>query len=302
MSGPEHPHPVFIGGFGRSGTHAIGLLVGADPRYHLIETEIRMHAVRGGLPDVLEGRIGIDVFVATCWEEFWLRGFKRPQGIHRLIERDEYERALERFRSEFEADRWEAARRLMAAVTEPARERAGRPAWCELTGRSVIYAQTLVRMYPRVRFINMVRDGRAIAGGHVQKVDMTDEPLEALDRWERMIRASHAGIASVPAEHVLKLNLDDLVYNDREGTLNRVLQFLEIDDPAPMRAVFERRVTPRKAHVGQWRRRMPPQEARKVDRRYRRIVRRFRRDGIDWVPEPEPREPLLRRLREPVEV
>ena len=66
-----------------------------------------------------------------------------------------------------------------------------------------------------------------------------------------------------------------------------------------MREFFDRKITPRKAHVGQWRERMPP-EARKVDRRYRRMMRAFHRDGIDWVPDPEPREPFLRRFREPV--
>jgi hypothetical protein len=45
---------------------------------------------------------------------------------------------------------------------------------------------------------------------------------------------------------------------------------------------------------------MPPPEARKVDRRYRRMVRRLRRDGIDWVPDPEPREVRLGPVRVPV--
>jgi len=299
--GPDFPHPVFIGGFGRSGTHAIGPVVGADPRYHLVETEVRFHAVQGGLPDLLDGAISLDEFISNCWDKFWLRGFKRPQGVHRLIERDAFEAALARFRSEYEEDEWDASRRLVRAVVDPTAERAGKPAWCELTGRSVIYAPHLVRLFPRVRFINIVRDGRAIAGGHVKKIDMTDDPVEALDKWGTMIRASHAGMSSVPAEHVLKIKLDDLVYHDREGTLQRVIDFLDVSDPEPMRALFERKITPRKAHVGQWRERMPPPEARKVDRRYRRMIRGFHRDGIDWVPEPEPREPLLHRIRQPQE-
>jgi hypothetical protein len=297
---PDFPHPVFIGGFGRSGTHAIGPVIGADPRYHLVETEVRFHAVQGGLPDLLEGTIGVDRFIENCWKQFWMRGFKRPQGVHRLISKEGFDRALSDFRAAYADDPWAASRELIRAVVDPTAERAGKPAWCELTGRSVIYAPTLVRLFPRVRFINIVRDGRAIAGGHVKKIDMTDDPVEALDRWGRMIRASHAGMNAVPAEHVLKLKLDDLVYHDREGSFERVVEFLEIDDPGPMREFFDRRITPRKAHVGQWRERMPPPEARKVDRRYRRMIRGFHRDGIDWVPEPEPREPLLRRFREPV--
>jgi hypothetical protein len=303
VSGPEpdFPHPVFIGGFGRSGTHAIGPIVGADPRYHLVETEVRFHAVKGGLPDVLEGTIEPEQFVQNCWEKFWMRGFKRPQGVHRLIAKEDFERALADFTSGFADDRWEAGRRLLKSVCDPTTERAGKPAWCELTGRSVVFAPTLLRLFPRVRFLNIVRDGRAIAGGHVQKIDMTDEPLEALEKWDRMIRASHAGMNAVPPEHVLKIKLDDLVYHDREGTLRKVADFLEVEDPGPMREFMDRRITPRKAHVGKWRTRMPPPEARKVDRRYRRMVREFRRDGIDWVPDPEPRELPWRRGRQPVE-
>ena len=296
---PDFPHPVFIGGFGRSGTHAIGPIVGADPRYHLVETEVRFHAVQGGLPDLLDGRIELDEFVSNCWTKFWMRGFKRPQGVHRLIDREGFERALDQFRPEYAQDPWEASRGLIKTVVDPTAERAGKPAWCELTGRSVVYAPHLVRLFPRVRFINIVRDGRAIAGGHTKKIDMTDDPVEALDRWGSMIRASHAGMSSVPPEHVLKIKLDDLVYHDREAVLQQVIDFLEVPDPAPMRELFDRKITPRKAHVGQWRERMPPPEARRVDRRYRRMVRAFRRDGIDWVPDPEPREPLLQRVRRP---
>ena len=293
--GPDFPHPVFIGGFGRSGTHAIGPIVGADPRYHLVETEVRLHAVKGGLPDVLDGSIDLAEFISNCRRTFWLRGFKRPQGVHRLVTEEEFEAALAAFESDFGSDPWGASRRLVDAIVDPGARRAGKPAWCELTGRSVIYAPTLVRLYPRVRFINIVRDGRAIAGGHVQKVDMTDDPVEALERWGQMIRASHAGMSAVAPEHVLKIKLDDLVYHDREGTFQRVVEFLAIDDPGPMRELFERKITPRKAHVGRWRERMPPPEARAVDRRYRRMIREFKRDGIDWVPDPEEREPLWKR-------
>jgi hypothetical protein len=295
MPGPERdfPHPIFIGGFGRSGTHAIGPLVGADPRYHLIETEVRLHAVRRGLPDLLDGKVDLDAFVAGCWENWWLRGFKRPQGVHRLMSQEAFEAALNSFQAAFDEDPWEASRGLLRAIMDPAAERAGKPAWVELTGRSVIYAPTLLRLFPRAKFINIVRDGRAIAGGHVKKIDMTDDPIEALEGWERMIRASHAGMSAVPSDAVLQIQLDDLVDRDRDATFQRVVEFLEIPDPEPMRSYFDRRITAGKAHVGKWRERMPPPEARRVDRRYRRMIRSLHRDGVWWAPEPEPRQPLL---------
>ncbi len=211
----------------------------------------------------------------------------RPQGLHRLLERDELERALREFESGFAGDPWEAARTLVRRVIDPGVRRAGKPSWVELTGRSILYAPTLLRLFPRARFINMVRDGRAVAGGHVKKIDMTDDPMEALASWERMVRASHRAIRSVPQESVLVIHLDDLVARDREATYRRIVEFLEIDDDAPMRRWFDKRISPDRAHVGQWRERMPPPEARRVDRRYRRLIRDLHREGVWWAPAPE---------------
>ncbi|HEV2074821.1 MAG TPA: sulfotransferase [Thermoleophilaceae bacterium] len=302
-SAPEEiPEPVFIGGFGRSGTHAVGPLVGADPRYHLVETEARFHAVRGGLPDLLAGETSLAGFVEGCRTTWWRRGFMRPQGLHRLVEREALEAALGDFERRFGDDPWDAARTLTRRLIDPTAERAGKPAWVELTGRCVIYAPTLLRLFPRARFINMVRDGRAVAGGHVKKIDMTDDPMEALEGWERMIRASAAGIRAVPEEAVLVIHLDDLVANDREGTFRRIAEFLETPDEGPMRRWFDRRISAEKAHVDKWRERMPPPEARRVDRRYRRMVRELHRDGVDWVPAPEDGGIRLGPLRVPMPV
>ena len=285
------PGPVFIGGFGRSGTHAIGPLVGADPRYHLIITEARFHAVEGGLPDLLEGRTDLAGFLERCRTTWWMRGAMRPQGLHRLVERDQLEAALSEFEAAFPDDPDEASRRLVRALLDPSARAAGKPSWVELTGRSILYAPTLLRLFPRAKFINMVRDGRAVAGGHLKKVDMTDDPIEALTRWERMVRASHAGIRGVPEDAVLVIHLDDLVALDREDNFRRVVEFLEIEDERPMREFFDRRISAEAAHFGRWRERMPPPEARRVDRRYRRLIRNLRREGVWWAPAPRD-EPL----------
>lgn len=281
------PGPVFIGGFGRSGTHAIGPLVGAHPRYHLVATEARFYAVPGGLPDLLDARTTMEDFVDRCRGLWWKRGFMRPQGLHLLVGREELDAALERFQSGFEADGWAASRRLMDDLIAPGAESEGAPSWVELTGRSVLYAPTLVRLYPHARFINMIRDGRAVAAGHLNKTDMTDDPFEALWKWGRSIEATERAIRAVPPGTVLVIHLDDLVALDREGTYRRVLDFLEIEDDEEMREWFDRKISARRAHTGQWRERMPPPEARRVDRRYRRMLREFRRAGIDWVPEPD---------------
>jgi hypothetical protein len=290
------PAPVFIGGSARAGTHAMGRLVSAHPRYHLIPVEVRFHAARGGLPDLLAGKVDADQFVDRC------RGYWWKSGLKRLRAGDDdgrgwLESALERFRTAYERDPWSACRNLVRAVLDPEAERHGKPSWAEVTGPNIAAAPTLLRLLPRARFINMVRDGRAVVASMLKKKNMTDDPLRALEIWERRVRGADAAMRAVPPGAALVLSLDELVAVDRERSFRRLVEFLEVDDEAAMRDHFDRQVSAERAHFGRWRERMAPADARRVDRHYRRVVRGLRRDGIRWAPEPEPRRILARRHR-----
>lgn len=280
------PEPIFVGGVGRSGTHPMGRLIGADPRYHWIRTECRFHAAPGGLPDLCAGRTTLERFCERMRGRWWKRGARQRQGMQRIVEPAEYESALVELERDFPADPVAASRRLVRRLLDPAAERAGKPAWVEITGQVVEQAPFLLGLFPDARFVNMVRDGRAVAAGMVRKIDLTDDPLDALAKWERMVRAAAAALGAVPRERVLTVELDDFTARDREGTFRRLIDFLELDDPAPMRAYFEREISAERAHFGRWRERIPPSDARKVDRRYRRLVRRLHREGIGWAPKP----------------
>lgn len=286
-SGHSFPDPVFVGGVGRSGTHAMGRLLAAHPRYYLIRTEARFHVSHGGLPDLFEGRTEMEDFLKRMRGYWWKRGHGQRQGLQRVADRDQLETALERFEAEFERDRWGAGGRLVRSLLDPAAHRDGKPSWVEVTGQTVEQAPFLRRLLPHAKFINMVRDGRAVVAGTLQKVDMTDDPEKALDRWERMVRDADAAIRAAPEGSVLTVHLDDLVALDRDATFQRVVEFLEIDDVKPMRRYFRRRISADAAHVGRWRERMAPADARRVDRRYRRLVRRLHREGVTWAPLPE---------------
>jgi hypothetical protein len=293
------PEPVFIGGSARSGTHAMGRLVAAHPRYHRIRVEARFHASNRGLPDLLADRVRIDQFLETCRGHWWKRGLRQGRGLQVVADRDQLESALAEFEATFDDDPWEASRRLVRAVLDPAAEREGKPSWAEVTGSNIQSAPTLHRLFPRAKFINMVRDGRAVAAGILRKTDMTDDPMRALRHWEQRIRSADAAIRALPEGAVLVMPLDDLAARDREGSYRRLVGFLEMDDDAPMRRYFDRKISPEAAHVGRWRQRIPPPDARRIDRRYRRLVRRLHREGISWVPAPEDGGIRLGRLRVP---
>lgn len=297
--GTGFPEPVFVGGSARSGTHALGRLVGAHPRYHLIGTEARFHSFKEGLPDLLSGRVEMERFCELMRGHWWRRGFRSSQGLCRVASEEQREAALERFQRDFADDPWEAARTLVRAILDPAAARAGKTAWVEVTGWNVQSAPTLVRLFPNARFVNMVRDGRAVVAGHLKKKSLTDDPDEALLHWRRRIRAADAALRALPPGRGLVVHLDDLAARDRDRTFARVVEFLEVDDPEPMRRYFDAEISAEAAHLGRWRERMPPPEARRVDRRYRKLVRELRRSGIDWVPAPDDGGARLGPLRLP---
>jgi Sulfotransferase family len=279
----DFPQPVFVGGVGRSGTHVMGRMLDTHPRYAWIRTEVRFHAQEGGLPDLCGGRINMDEFLESMRGRWYVRGANRRQGLQRVASPDDFEAALVAFEREFRDDREEASRRLVHRLLDPFAERAGKPAWVEITGQVIEAAPFLLRLFPDARFINMVRDGRAVVAGTLKKVDLTDDPMLAIRKWERMVNAAEQAIQEVPPNRVLTVFLDDLTAHAREATFARVVEFLELDDPAPIREYFDHEISAERAHVGAWRERMAPSDARKIDRRYRRLVRRLRRRGVGWA-------------------
>ena len=283
---PDCPHPLCVGGVGRSGTHVMARLIGAGPRYLRVRTEARFHAWEGGLPDLCAERTSLPEFMARMRGPWWQRGANQRQGISRILDREAFDRALERFERAFGADPHAASRDLVRDLLEPEARARGKPSWVEATGGTIAHARFLVELFPRARFVNMVRDGRAVVAATLRKVNLTDEPARALERWEDMIRAADASLRELGAERVLSVFLEDLAAHDREGTFARLAAFLELDDDGPMREYFEREISAERAHVGAWRERMAPADARWVERRYRRLVRRLHRRGITWVPDP----------------
>ena len=280
----DFPEPIFVGGVGRSGTHVMGRLINAHPRYLWLNTEARFHASPGGLPDLVAGRVPMRRFQRQMRGRWYLRGANKRQGLQRLVGPEELEAALTQFERAFEDDPIAASRVLVRSLLDPAAERAGKPAWVEITGQVIEQSPFLLGLFGDAKFINMVRDGRAVVAGTLKKVDLTDDPLLALAKWGRMVQAADAAIRAMPEGRVLTVLLDDLTAHDREGTFARVVEFLELDDPAPMREYFEREITAERAHVGAWRERMAPADVRKVERRYRRLVHGLHRRGVDWAP------------------
>lgn len=265
----------------------MGALVAAHPRYHLIPLEVRIHAAGSGLPDLLAGRVGMERFVDRVLGKWWERGANNRRGLKVLVERPELEAAVDEFRAAFARDSLGASRELVSRLLDPVAERAGKPYWVEVSGRNIASSPAILRIFPDARFIHMFRDGRSVAASILNREDMTADPLLALRHWTRRVRSADAALRVMSEDKVLSVRLEDLVKDDRERSLRRLVEFLEIEDDGPLREHFDAQVSPEAAHVGKWRERIDEKDARRLEHAYAEAVGDLRRDGISWVPAPE---------------
>lgn len=274
--------PVFIGGTGRSGTHAGAQLVGSHSCYRYINREVRFHTDRGGLGDLLAGRIGMKRFLGRMRGHWWRR--QRPEGreggLHKIFDPDDFERVLGEFERSFESDRVGASTRLTRALLDPLAAKGGKPSWVEQSTRTIAGAPHLAAMFPQARFIHMVRDGRDVACSLVSLPWGPDSLMAGIARWERQLRAADAGAREMGPDRLLQVPLEELVITKREPTYDRILEFLGVEDEPEIRSHFENRMVSSNANLARWELDLSESEQRELTRAYARSLESLSRDGV----------------------
>lgn len=278
--------PLFVGGTGRSGTHPVARLIGRHSRYHYISREMHFHVDRGGLPDLLAGRVKLDRFLRNMRGYWWQRPGPRGGtiGLSGKVPEPAFEAALEEFERTFRWDPTQASARLVSALLDPLAEEAGKPAWVEQTPWNVSAAPTLLAMFPRARVVHMVRDGRDVACSVVTRNWGPKSPVRAIRWWEKRMRAAAAGERGIPPDRLLVVGFERLVSTDRERTYRRLLDFLELDDEPRMRRYFDRKLSPERANIGRWRADLPGARRDRLNHAYGRALRRLHASGVDSAP------------------
>lgn len=274
--------PVFVGGAARSGLQAVARLVGAHHRYRYVDAQVRFHADDGGLPDLLAGTVDVERFLERLTGYWWFhtRAEEHGSGLHQLVARVDFDRAVEEFRRFFAEDGVAASRQLMRSLLDPLARAEGAPSWVEWSTRSVAAAPTLARLFPDCRLIHVVRDGRDVACSLVSLPWGADSVVRAVSGWQRQVRAADAGARGLDDGRVLTLNIADLAIDDRERSYERLLEFLGIDDDTGMREHFENKLLPGAANPGRWEIDLDDYQQHELARAYEEALAKLRDEGV----------------------
>lgn len=293
------PGPVsllFVGGTGRSGTHVVSKILDKSEYFRKVPNEARFHTDPGGLPDVLAGRTGPDLF-AWRLRHYWYRNFEPSRltfrGIHRYVPKRRLEAATTAFLRRFEDEPEAACRQLFFDLLWPLATESAKAGLIEQSCDTVAQAGALGLLFPEARFLHVVRDGRDVAASRVGQARFLAHPRtmqQGLEWWEARIRSIDDGVRAVGHDRVLALSLDDLVSGTRRReTYRSMREWAGLGNDKPMEGYFERRVRVRNAHAERWREEVPERRQAEVDARYTEILDRLSDDGVHCAP-------LLRRV------
>jgi hypothetical protein len=292
---------VFVGGTGRSGTHVVAKLLGKDPHYELIPIECRFHVDPDGFPGLLSGDVGKEAFLRRMRRHWWRRlQVKRFRGLHRLVTRERFDRALEAFDRRFDSEPEAACAQLFLDLLWPAGgEDADRQGLIEQSCDTIAQAETLVRLFPEARFVHVVRDGRDASASRVRQARWLVYPgtyprtrRQGLEWWERRIRRIDHGARAIPGGRLLEVELGALFFHAPGGRprkrgrrrVRRLARFAGVRVSEPMRRFARQRMSFEAANEARWRRGLSERRQRQVESLYVEALERLERDGVRCAP------------------
>ncbi len=295
---PESPDLLFVGGTGRSGTHVVSQLLSNHPHYARVPIEARFHVNPQGFPDLLAGKVGPEQFLRKL-KRFWWRRIRagevapviahriafgrKVRGLHKIVERDRFDAAVEEFERTWPADLELACRNLFLDLLWPTATAEGKPGLIEMSCFTIAEAPTLRRLFPDAKFIHTVRDGRDAGSSKVAKRQKRSHPRdgsEGIRWWEGRLRRIESGLSQLPDDTVLTISLDELVAGNREAVYAEILTYLGIEDEPAMRKFFEDEMSASAAHKERWREGLTEEQQQTLVAEYEKTLERLEREDF----------------------
>jgi hypothetical protein len=276
--------PIFIGGTGRSGTTILARLLGEHPNIFMLRWETQLIVAEGGLIRFLDD---FDSDKANSLFSRKLKGewFRRilfagepneyQAGLCADIPWEDIQHALDdllshRMDSNVTAPKPLLGRAFINAIFEPSAIRRNARRWGEKTPRNIVFIKELWQMFPNMRFLHIIRDGRDVVASMLQNGFWPIAPSPyhpetanfkgmvnfelATDYWVTMLDIARQSAAFVPRENYMEIRLEDLV-SQPPLIIRRIMEFLNEDiDPALLSFNLSR------SNANRWRQDLTPRQ------------------------------------------
>lgn len=291
---PEDARIVFVGGTGRSGTHIVAKLLGRSSRYALVPIECRFHVDEDGFPGLLSGAVSKQAFIRRLRRYWWRRPqATRIRGLHRLVPRERFDRAVELFDRRFDSEPERACAQLFLDLLWP---EDGPDGPCggivEQSCDTIAQAPTLMRLFDDARFVHVVRDGRDASASRVRQARWLPYPgafprtrRQGLEWWEQRLRRIDPGARAIPKQRLVEVELGQLfVPGNGKGSgrhqVRRLARIAGVASEPAMKGFARHRMSSELANEERWRRGLSERRQREIEARYVAILDRLERDRI----------------------
>lgn len=273
---------------------------------------MKFQAHPAGLPGLLAGKVTLAEFTsfmqswhderavrwtspafAAKWEKWRAAQWPLPDGGVKVT-RERLDAALDHFAAQFPFDPLAASRAFVSGLLDPVARDLGKRHWVETTPSNGLYASTLFSIFPDLKLVHIVRDGRDVASSRLARPRRRRDPHSGtqeayeneLHLWARRLRAMDAESRRLPPDRSLLVYFERLVALEREETYSQLREFLSLEDEEGLRTFFDSRVTVDRAHLGRWRESDHLDRAR-VDEIYGALLSGLRAEGVACVPDPD---------------
>jgi hypothetical protein len=203
--------PVFIVGMNGSGTTMLLDNLGRHSALYAFPRETRL------IPYLIAnlhrfGDLGQDSNFCRLWEEvLGMTVFTYANNNHRLMLPDD----------------WRNYPRDLASVLDgvfrnfAARE--GKQRWCEKSPQYVQHIRSLSQLFPRARFIHVIRDGRDSAASFYRRWRRT--PELSLYRWKKVVLEGRRQGLALGEDRYMEIRYEDIT-KEPEAYLKQICVFL----------------------------------------------------------------------------
>ncbi len=214
--------PIFVCGCPRSGTTLLAAMLGAHGECVTVpETQF--------LPDA-QGAVDRGEVASSPRAVFgWIRQHPRFRVWRFEVEPEIFEQVPPA------AEEPQAVPRMMRRLADAWAQRQGKAGcswWVDHTPTHARHGSTLRALFPRARFLHLIRDGRGVAAS-VAPLDWGPANPMAAARWWAEQVAHGLALESLDAP-VLRVRFEDLL-TDPEPTLRRICEHLGLEDQPSMR-------------------------------------------------------------------